>query len=132
MNNDEKILKSKEKATLTIAYTLLFTFVGSVIFFAVITAVSASKGETQSKAYENWMALFKDSLILIATALTTIIGYYFGQRESTQAYREAAEAKAVLPEAEKIITRLKEEVDRKVGTESFANDSEDFRKIRNK
>lgn len=129
---ENRLLVNKEKATLVIAFTLLFTFVGSLIFFAIITAISASKSNGQDEVYKNWLSLFKDSLILVATALTTIIGYYFGQRESSQAYKEAAEAKATLPEAEQVINELKAELEKKVSVTQGSNDSEDFNQITNR
>ncbi len=130
MNTDESLLKNKDKATLTVAYTLLFTFVSSLIFLAVITVVSSKNPE--SKAFENWMGLLKNSLVLIGTALTTIIGYYFGQRESSEAHKEAAEAKSQLVPAEKTIDDLRSELAERVSITDKGNDSEDFFNTNNK
>src|SRR5205809_22993 len=57
----------------------------------------------------NWFSALKDSVIMLGTFLSTIVGYYFGQRQQVK----EAETKAanISNEAEELIMRLKKERD---------------------
>jgi hypothetical protein len=97
-NNQEPARRRAEAQT--VAFVLLWTFVVSFVFLIVINVVLAFGPDKE--VGKPWFELMKNSSILLGTALTTVIGYYFGQRESAQARSEAraAETKAVEKEHE--------------------------------
>jgi hypothetical protein len=68
-----------------IALALLFTFITTVIglFFTNIYSYKFLDKTVDSDFKKGWFDLLKNSLVLLSTALTTVIGYYFGQREGT-------------------------------------------------
>jgi len=55
----------------------------------VLTGVAAvfHRAATESK---DWLDIFKSGFLLLGGGVTTIIGYYFGSRQTTRAF-EAAE-----------------------------------------
>jgi|GEM_PF-4757522 len=103
-------------ATKYITYTLLGTFVASLIaLFSTSTALLRCDGKPADlDVYKGWFDLMKNGLILLGTALTTIIGYYFGQRESSVAYQQADDAR----------TTAKTEQVRAEGATALASDLE--------
>lgn len=93
--------KNRDLTTKQIAVALLYTFVVSVaLLFAINAWIASQEGgiAMEKDGEKNWFDLLKNALILLGTALTTIIGYYFGQREG--ALKEADAAKK-LEEADK-------------------------------
>lgn len=79
-----------------IAYTLLGTFALSFCALLLINVHLNRHGSSSDELKKAWFELMKTASVLLGTALTTVIGYYFGQRESAQVRREAhaAEIKA--------------------------------------
>jgi len=76
---------NKDGTTQTIALVLLYTFIASVVVL-FLTNIFVEKLVTiveNDDFRKGWFDLLKNALILLGTALTTVIGYYFGQREGT-------------------------------------------------
>lgn len=74
---------NKDLTTKIIALVLLYTFISSVIilFLTNVFVEYLLKKDPTGDFRKGWFDLLKNSLILLGTALTTVIGYYFGQRE---------------------------------------------------
>jgi hypothetical protein len=71
-----------------IAFFLL-VFFGAALGFT--GGVAAYRPEGDSK---DWLDLFKSGFLLLGGGLTTVIGYYFGSRETARAAEAATEAAA--------------------------------------
>lgn len=124
-------LNYRDLTTKRIALWLLFTFIGSVVALMIINVVwSATKtadiglGDDGRK---DWFELLKNALILLGTALTTVIGYYFGQREGAIKEAEAKkEIEATNLQAKNIIKETTENRDKAVKSDvSKDSDPED-------
>lgn len=104
-NQMQPAKRPHENTAQIIALVLLITFVAS---FAVLLAINIIfsawplSDDTNGDTKKSWFELMKTASVLLGTALTTVIGYYFGQRESAQIRREAqaAENKAETKEKE--------------------------------
>jgi hypothetical protein len=94
MMNDERKSNEREpqNTAVTIALTLLWAFVAS--FGALLIINVCVSGWSDVDTRKAWFELMKSASILLGTALTTVIGYYFGQRESAQIRKEAQAAEA--------------------------------------
>jgi hypothetical protein len=91
----------KEEITQKIALVLLYTFICSVAgLFLVNLFIKSLNIYEDADLRKGWFDLLKNSLILLSTALTTVIGYYFGQREG------ALKAEQADAEAEKAVTEV--------------------------
>ena len=115
----------KDQTTKTIALVLLWTFISSVAIL-FITNIFVEKLLTNDAANDfrkGWFDLLKNALILLGTALTTVIGYYFGQREGAikakQAEKEIEETGIKADNAiKKAIEQRDEEIKRVIPKES--------------
>jgi hypothetical protein len=103
----------KDQTTKTIALVLLWGFVISlgILFFTNIFNLylishykaSADKPSTEFEKVwlefqKSWLELLKNGLIFLSSALTTVIGYYFGQKEGSA---KSAEAERIVKKTEK-------------------------------
>jgi hypothetical protein len=84
----------RDTTTRSIALGLLATFIATVVALMLINYCAFRYGEdkytkdvsaaivaSDNEMRKAWFDILKNSLILLGTALTTVIGYYFGQRE---------------------------------------------------
>lgn len=93
MNIRESIVKNNNNATNVIAYVIL----GIFCLFLLIILVKALNlyssttiaNDKHVKHAETWLTLFKDGFLLLGGALTTLIGYYFGNKGSEAALNNA-------------------------------------------
>lgn len=86
------------KTTRMIALWLL-AFYSLCLFTALITAIGFHfSGNIDSGNL--WYSVFKDGIALLAGALATVIGYYFGNRNTDVAFETAREATAQVRDAE--------------------------------
>jgi hypothetical protein len=93
----QKAALSREDIAQKVAFILLGSYVLAFFVLIVINiCLPPASDHVETDRDKNWFEMMKTSSILLGTALTTVIGYYFGQRESAQARREAiaAESKA--------------------------------------
>ncbi len=72
------------KTTKTMAYLLMGLF-GFCLIAVLITAIWFDEDK-------RWFTAFKDGFAFLAGALATIIGYYFGNRNTDVAFEKAREA----------------------------------------
>lgn len=96
----------RDTTTRSIALGLLSTFIATVGFLLLINYLNFGYNEVQYQdgagkplpdtvlaadieMRKAWFDVLKSSLLLLGTALTTIIGYYFGQREGAVKAAEA-------------------------------------------
>ena len=68
------------------AYLLMGLF---GICLVTVLAAAIREGDTESN---RWFSSFKDGFAFLAGALATIIGYYFGNRNTDVAFEKAREA----------------------------------------
>jgi hypothetical protein len=113
----KNIFKDKDMVTTVIALFLLVTFITIMIALFFFNWYLVEKSQTIPEALLNnipaetlkdWFELFKSMIILLGTTLTTIIGYYFGQREAKEARKEAEDAKI---NANKTVEEARKEVE---------------------
>jgi len=102
----ESILKSNNNATNIIAYVILAVF-STFLIIILLNALTLYNSDTKDieriKFAEKWLDLFKDGFLLLGGALTTLIGYYFGNKGSEAALKTAEN---YTKEAEKLINEL--------------------------
>ncbi len=111
---------NRDKTTRKIALWLLFTFVTSifVLFLTNIFIFQLVLGkdgkEIDPDFRKGWFDMLKSSLVLLGSALTTVIGYYFGQREgekkAEQAEKTIQATDAKAQEAVEQATRQRDDV----------------------
>lgn len=77
------------KTTRNISYSLLLLFT----LFLIIAALGAFFAENETK---QWFDLFKNGSIYLSSILTTVIGYYFGNKNIAEAEKNAQDAKVEL------------------------------------
>jgi|GEM_PF-5952572 len=107
MNIRESIVRSNNNATNVIAYVVLgvfctFLFIILIKSFLLYSVVNGDD-DPNLKYAEMWLSLFKDGFLLLGGALTTLIGYYFGNKNSEAALNAAEQ---YTKEAESLITQL--------------------------
>ena len=114
---------------------LLITFVLAVALLFVVNMLRYDDGQTElgKELYKEWFDLLKNSLVLVGTTLTTIIGYYFGQRESRVAYEKAFTAEQEVKTeqvrtqtASDAVEKLQKVVDDLLSSEPVAGSDEEF------
>jgi hypothetical protein len=62
-----------------IAIILLSAYVGTLVFAGLVGAFKTSPAD------QAWVELFKSGFLLLGGGLTTVIGYYFGAKETQKA-----------------------------------------------
>ncbi|RZS93543.1 hypothetical protein [Aquimarina brevivitae] len=105
-NIRDYLSKKNNQTTNSIAYIVLFVF---SIFLAIILykAISLYTNDGKMTEYgEKWLELFNNGFLLLGGALTTLIGYYFGNKGSEVAQ---SNAEKLLKEAEEKLKRLEQE-----------------------
>lgn len=102
-------MEDSERSTMTrwVAIVLLILFSFSLVYLIIFNTVLYFP---KSEVNERWFAIMKDGLVLLGTSLTTIIGYYFGQRRAEQAENKAKEAEKNLEAADKIVQNQSEQI----------------------
>src|SRR5512138_2286451 len=103
--------EERDRTTKTIALVLLNTFVFSII---TLFAVNVFLDTDDTDAKKGWFDLLKNGLVLLGTALTTVIGYYFGQKEGSikaeaaekQAKASEEKAKATEEKAKNVVEKV--------------------------
>jgi ABC-type glycerol-3-phosphate transport system permease component len=102
--NGEQNTREQERETTTrkIALGLLLTFIALLVLLVIINVIYIRSFKSDVDIRRGWFELMKTNTILLGTALTTVIGYYFGQRESAQARKEAQAAEVKVQEQTKI------------------------------
>ncbi len=108
MSFRENIMKSNNHATNVIAYCILAIFSLFLIVILINSIYLYQQGiDNQStlEHAEKWLHVFKDGFLLMGGALTTLIGYYFGNRGSEAALENAEnytkKAEALMSELDK-------------------------------
>ncbi len=102
-------LSNKDRTTKTIALVLLYTFIASVtiLFLTNIFIEKLLTNDTNGDFRKGWFDLLKNALVLLGTALTTVIGYYFGQREGAiKAEQAEKKIEATDRQAQKTVERV--------------------------
>lgn len=109
MNIRESIVKSNNNATNVIAYVILGVFCTFLLVILIksynLYSTIESNADPNLKYAEKWLSLFKDGFLLLGGALTTLIGYYFGNKNSEAALNAAEQYNK---EAETLMSQLNE------------------------
>ncbi|MCK5443650.1 MAG: hypothetical protein KAJ23_17325 [Maribacter sp.] len=88
--------------TTRITYIVLGGYV-VILLVLLVKALSSFSMDNGTQEGEEWLALFRDGFLLLGGILTTLIGYYFGNRGSDVALKQVEEVKI---ENEKILSHL--------------------------
>ncbi|MBK0403010.1 hypothetical protein I5M27_08425 [Adhaeribacter sp. BT258] len=103
--------------TKRIAYVLLFAFIISVALLFYINYDAFQYGAKKPdpslvdiEMRKGWFDLLKNALVLLGTALTTVIGYYFGQRAGALKAEEAEKKEKDAVDKIEIINQKAEDV----------------------
>ena len=109
LRNQKYDASNKDVTTKIIALVLLYTFISSVVilFLANIFGSCLTCKPDEPEMRKGWFDLLKNALILLGTALTTVIGYYFGQREGAiKAEQAEKKIEATDKQAQKTIEKV--------------------------
>lgn len=101
----EVVNHSLSKLTTNITYIVLFGFIGMLISLLILAWSSFNISEKGINVGQEWLNLFRDGFLILSGILTTLIGYYFGNRGSENALKEVERIKN---ENEKILNRLED------------------------
>jgi hypothetical protein len=140
MNDHPNQPPAREDTAKIVAQVLLWTFVIAfgLLFIVNVALTFRDKGAqtAEDDLSKGWLDMLKNSLVLLSTALTTVIGYYFGQRESIIARKEAKAAekraensKQEAEEAEEAKMSIKEKFDN-FSADISSGMSDDFNAVR--
>lgn len=88
--------------TTRITYIVLCGYV-VILLVLLVKALSSFSMDGGAQVGEEWLALFKDGFLVLGGILTTLIGYYFGNRGSDVALKQVEETRI---ENEKILSHL--------------------------
>lgn len=89
---NDLLARNLDKLTRMITYIVL----GAFIFFLFLMLLKAifSFGQVGKELVgKEWLDLFKDGFLILGGVLTTLIGYYFGNRGSESALKQIEEVK---------------------------------------
>lgn len=88
----EELKRNLDRLTTNITYTVLIAFILVLIILLIKSWVSFEVVEGVNKG-EVWLGLFRDGFLILSGILTTLIGYYFGNRGSDTALKQVEEIK---------------------------------------
>ncbi len=87
-----ELKRNLDKLTTNITYTVLVAFIVLLIILLIKSWMSFDiVGGVNSG--EVWLELFRDGFLILSGILTTLIGYYFGNRGSDAALKQVEEIK---------------------------------------
>lgn len=89
--------------TTNITYTVLFTFILFLILLLIKSWVSYNITK-EGNIGEVWLELFRDGFLALSGILTTLIGYYFGNKGSDATLKQA---EVIKQENQKLLEDLK-------------------------
>lgn len=130
-DNTADIPSNRDLTTKHIALSLLYTFIISIIALFIVNGywITVDPKLKENVKIEDerkgWFELFKNALILLGTALTTVIGYYFGQREGAIKAAEAQkEVEKTEQQAKQIVDQVTQQRDEAIKEAATDNDPE--------
>ena len=88
----EELKRNLDRLTTNITYTVLIAFILVLIILLIKSWVSFEIKNNVNKG-EVWLGLFRDGFLILSGILTTLIGYYFGNRGSDAALKQVEEIK---------------------------------------
>ncbi len=104
---------AKDPTTKNIALILLWGFIGSIVLLIVVNLfIFKLNIGNDIDLTKGWFELLKNYLLLLGTALTTVIGYYFGQRDGAiKAEKADEEIKKTAQKADDVISDMQKQRD---------------------
>jgi CHASE3 domain sensor protein len=99
---NELLARNLDKLTTRITYIVLTGFV-LVLLILMIKAWTTFEVVNGQNVGKEWLDLFRDGFLILSGILTTLIGYYFGNRGSEAALKQIEEIKK---ENEKLLANL--------------------------
>ena len=94
-NNEPQTLndllrRNLDRLTTNITYIVLIGFILVLTILLIKAVLTDPSGTDKENA---WLNLFRDGFLILSGILTTLIGYYFGNRGSNVAMKQAEELK---------------------------------------
>ncbi|MDY8135362.1 hypothetical protein [Aquimarina sp. 2201CG5-10] len=107
-NIRDYLSKKNTQTTNAIAYIVLIVFSAFLAFvlYKAASLFSGTPGDKSSEQGQIWLDIFNTGFLLLGGALTTLIGYYFGNKGSEVAQSNAEQ---LLKEAEEKLKLLDSE-----------------------
>lgn len=99
---NELLARNLDKLTTRITYIVLVGFILFLLILLIMALISFKEVEGQILG-QDWLELFRDGFLILSGILTTLIGYYFGNRGSEAALKQIEEIKK---ENEKLLANL--------------------------
>ena len=96
----DEIKKNLDKLTSNITYVVLIGFI-VILCIILIKALTCTTDASGKIIGDEWLSLFRDGFLILSGILTTLIGYYFGNRGSDAALKQVEEIKRENLELEK-------------------------------
>ena len=88
----EELKRNLDKLTTNITYWILIAFI-LLLTILLIKSWTTFEIENGINKGEVWLELFRDGFLILSGILTTLIGYYFGNRGSDAALKQVEEIK---------------------------------------
>ena len=88
----EELKRNLDKLTTNITYTVLTAFIILLLILLIKSWTSFQINDGVNDG-EVWLGLFRDGFLILSGILTTLIGYYFGNRGSDAALKQVEEIK---------------------------------------
>lgn len=99
---NDLLARNLDKLTRMITYVVLGAFI-FFLFLMLLKAIFSFGQEGEELVGTEWLDLFKDGFLILGGVLTTLIGYYFGNRGSESALKQIEEVKK---ENERLLSSL--------------------------
>jgi len=99
---NDLLARNLDKLTTRITYIILVGFI-IVLVLLFIKAWMSYEIKDGNNIGQEWLNLFRDGFIILSGVLTTLIGYYFGNRGSESALKQIEEIKK---ENERLLSNL--------------------------
>ena len=88
-----ELKRNLDKLTTNITYTVLISFIILLTILLIKSWVAYEVDSNGNNKGEVWLELFRDGFLILSGILTTLIGYYFGNRGSDAALKQVEEIK---------------------------------------
>lgn len=88
----EELKRNLDKLTTNITYIVLIAFILVLIILLIKSWLSFEITDGINNG-EVWLGLFRDGFLILSGILTTLIGYYFGNRGSDAALKQIEDVK---------------------------------------
>lgn len=100
------LARNLDKLTRNITYVVLIAFILILAALLIKAFISYKAPENGKEIGLEWLNLFRDGFLVLGGILTTLVGYYFGNRGSEAALKEAEEIRKETEQVSETLSAL--------------------------